>query len=310
MVEIDLRLLRAAVIVAEELNISRAARKLGISQPGLTKQIQELEERVGVGLFERDTQKVKLTEAGHEFIAEARKCLLHRDRAIEVARSVARGAEAVLHVGQSQYLDPFLSSAITTVRLPMYPSLHVRTVSGFSPELTHRVAHGDLDLAVVAEVGESKQLSAIPLANSPLYILLERRSELARNRALTLDQLGDIPWILFDHRVHPQLHEAILKRAATLGVKPGEQHHVTTAEQAAQLVHQIGGVAFLTRWGAWKVVVDGLTMRPLDEPDISIRTVIAAPGDASRLVGQFVRAVVKKVEGVTGSRQGKLPLAG
>ena len=70
-IEVDLRLLRAAVVVAEELNISRAAKRLGISQPGLTKQIQELEERVEERLFHRDTQKVELTDAGRAFVAEA-----------------------------------------------------------------------------------------------------------------------------------------------------------------------------------------------------------------------------------------------
>src|SRR5271165_3940766 len=97
MIEIDLRLLRAAVVVAKELNISRAASRLRISQPALTKQIQELEDRVGERLFDRDTQKVELTDAGRAFVAEAAKSLFHRDRAVEVARSVARGAEVVLN---------------------------------------------------------------------------------------------------------------------------------------------------------------------------------------------------------------------
>ncbi len=167
MIEIDLRLLRAAVVVAEELNISRAASRLRISQPALTKQIQELEDRIGIRLFDRDTQKVELTEAGRAFVAEAAKSLFHRDRAVEVARSVARGAEVVLNIGTSQYLDPFLSSVLTAVHLPMHSHLHVHIVSGYSPELTHRVAVGELDLAVVAAGTDSKQITATPLASSP-----------------------------------------------------------------------------------------------------------------------------------------------
>jgi len=310
MIEIDLRLLRAAVVVAEELNISRAASRLRISQPALTKQIQELEDRIGIRLFDRDTQKVELTDAGRAFVAEAAKSLFHRDRAVEVARSVARGAEVVLNIGTSQYLDPFLNSVLTSVHLPMHSRLHVHIVSGYSPELTHRVAVGELDLAVVAAGIDSKQITATPLATSPLYVLVERNSELADCKELTLKDLGGIPWILFDHKVHPELYEGISLRAADSGTTPSEKHHVTSAELAAQLVNTTGGVAFLTRWGAWKVAVDGLTMRPLAEPGIEVRIVIAAATDASRLVGQFIRAVVKKVEGVSMPRQQKLPLTG
>lgn len=310
MIEIDLRLLRSAVVVAEELNISRASRRLGISQPALTKQIQELEDRVGVRLFDRDTQKIDVTEAGRAFVAEAVQSLFYRDRAIEAARAVSRGAEAVLNVGLSQYLDPLLSSAITAVHLPMHPNLHVHIHSGLSPDLTQKVATGALDLAVVAAVGESKQITATPLSSAPLYILLERSSPLTHDRGITLSQLAEIPWILFDHRVHPELYDAIMQRAASVGIRPSEQHHVTTAEHAAQLVHQVGGVAFLSRWGAWKVAVDGLTIRPLDEPGLSIRTVIAAQVHASRLIGQFIRAFVKKVDGASLPQQRKLPLVG
>jgi DNA-binding transcriptional LysR family regulator len=310
MIEIDLRLLRAAVVVAEELNISRAAFRLAISQPGLTKQIQELEHRVGVRLFDRDTQRVELTEAGRAFAAEAGKAIFHRDRAVEVARSVARGAEFVLNVGASHYLDPLLSSALTAVHLPMYPNLRIHIVSGYSPELTHRVAVGELDLAVVAAGVESKRITAIPLTNSPLYILMERSSQLASHRELTLKDLAGVPWVIFDQKVHPQLHDSIFQKATSSGSTPSEKHDITTAELAAQLVGSTGGVAFLTRWGAWKVMVDGLTIRPLAEPGIEVRTVIAASTNASRLVGQFMRAVVKKLEGVSTPRQGKLPLAG
>jgi DNA-binding transcriptional LysR family regulator len=310
MIEIDLRLLRASVVVAKELNISRAASRLGISQPALTKQIQELEDRIGVRLFDRDTQKVELTEAGRAFVAEAAKSLFHRDRAIEVARSVARGAEVVLNIGTSQYLDPFFSSVLTAVHLPMHSHLHVHILSGYSPELTHRVAVGELDLAVVAAGTDSKQITATPLASSPLYLLVERNSELAGRKQLTLKDLGGIPWVLFDSKVHPELYDTILQRAADSGTVPSEKHHVTSAELAAQLVGATGGVAFLTRWGAWKVAVDGLTMRPLAEPGIEVRIVFAAAADANRLVGQFIRAVVKKVEGVSTPRQRKLPLTG
>ena len=82
----------------------------------------------------------------------------------------------------------------------MHSQLHVHIVSGYSPELTHRVAVGELDLAVVAAGVDLKQITATPLASSPLYVLLERNSELAGSKELMLKDIGGISWILFDHK--------------------------------------------------------------------------------------------------------------
>ncbi len=116
--EIDLRLLRSAVIVATELNITRASEIVGVSQPALTKQLQELEARLKVVLFDRDTQNVELTDAGRAFIQKAELSLFYREQAIDAARFAAKGAEAVLQVGQSPYVDPFISSILSSTHLP------------------------------------------------------------------------------------------------------------------------------------------------------------------------------------------------
>lgn len=307
--EIDLRLMRAAVAVAEELNFSRAAIRLHISQPALTKQIQDLEGFVGTKLFQRDHQKVTVTDAGDAFVAEARKALLHHQRAIQAAKSAAMGAEAILNVGQSSYTDPFLTSIVSSVHLPLYPNLRVHTFSDYSPELSRRVAGGELDLAIVAAGGDVSHLSSVEISSSPLYILLERTSELAKRREFLLRDLKEVPWIMFAPQVHPVLYEAIMERASTEGAAPPEKQHVTSAEHAAQLVKNTGGVAFLTKRGAWRTAVDGLTLRPLVEPGLAVRTVVVARNDAGRLVSEFMRAIVRKVRLITTPTQQKLPLA-
>ncbi len=307
--EIDLRLMRAAVAVAEELNFSRAAGRLHISQPALTKQIQDLEGFLNAKLFVRDHQRVTVTDAGDAFVAEARLAILHHQRAIHAAKAAATGAEAILNVGQSPYTDPFLTSIVSSVHLPLYPNLRLHTSSDYSPDLTRRVASGELDLAILAAGGDFSQLSSIELSASPLYIVLERTSDLARKKELRLADLAGVPWILFSPQVHPVLYEAVTERADSVCANPSDRQHVTSAEHAAQLVKSTGGVAFLTKRGAWKVAVDGLTIRPLAEPDVMVRTVIVARNDARRLVSEFMRAVVRKVRLIATPKQRKLPLA-
>ncbi len=308
--EIDLRLMRAAVAVAEELSFSRAAIRLHISQPALTKQIQDLEGFLKTKLFDRDHQKVTLTEAGRAFVAEAQLCLLHHNRAIQGAKSAAKGAEAILNIGHSPYTDPLLTSIISSVHLPLYPNLHLHVSSDYSPELGRRLGTGELDVAVMAAGDESRQLSSIELARSPLYILLEQGSDLAYRRELRLTDLQHIPWILFAQQVHPVLYDAIDARAKESSIEVPERHHVTSAEHGAQLVKNTGGVAFLTKRGAWRVAVDGLTIRPLNEPGIEVKTVLVSRIDAGRIVGEFTRAIVRKIKQLSEPAQRPLPLAG
>ena len=78
----EIRLMEAAIALAEELNFSRAGYRLGVTQPAVTKQVAELEDRLGFPLFERDHQLVTLTDAGRAFVEEARLAVLHSERAI------------------------------------------------------------------------------------------------------------------------------------------------------------------------------------------------------------------------------------
>jgi DNA-binding transcriptional LysR family regulator len=151
----DLKYMRAAIAVAEELSFSRAAKRLHISQPAVTKYISELEELLGVALFIRDHHVVTLTESGRAYVAEARIAVLHADRAVQAARAAGQDTEMILNVGRSPYADPFYTSTLLTMRLPLFPRLRLNLSSGFSCDLVREVLTGELDAAVVIEPPES-----------------------------------------------------------------------------------------------------------------------------------------------------------
>src|SRR5271155_1283153 len=97
--EMELRHLRYFVVVAEEQNVTRAAERLHVSQPPLSRQIRDLAQELGVSLFRRTAKSLALTEAGKVFLNEARTVLLQVEKAIQTVRTVAAGDRGHLRVG-------------------------------------------------------------------------------------------------------------------------------------------------------------------------------------------------------------------
>src|SRR5437016_75278 len=100
----ELRHLRYFVAVAEEENVSRAALKLHVSQPALSRQVRDLEEELGFELLERSAKSVRLTNGGRAFLDEARAVLQRAEAAVKKARAVADGEDGELHIGYAPSL--------------------------------------------------------------------------------------------------------------------------------------------------------------------------------------------------------------
>ena len=294
----DLHLLQAAIMLAEVRNYSRAARKLGIQQPTLTKRILELEQFIGFPLFFRSTQFVEPTEACRQFLKEAKECVFHAERAVYVARVAEQGAQSVLHIGKSQYTDPYLISMLTSVSLPLFKNLEVSLSSMSSAELEAEVLLGKLDLAVATGEFDNPKITQLELMRTTFYIAVPEHSPLAEFKELTLAQLHQKTWVLVERYVHPPLHDSILRAVEQEKVQPRSVHHVVTAEESAQELYSgTGEVAFLTRAGAWRIARNGLTMRPLIHPDLNISSkLIARADDSSRAVSEFAKALKLKLD--------------
>jgi len=293
---IEIRLLVAIVTLSEELNFTRAAKRLGITQSGLSRRVGSLEKKYRIKLFERDHANVALTEAGRVFVEEAKLCLQHNERAIEVAKAVSEGVESVLTIGRSPYADPFLTSALLAIHLPLYPNLHVQLHSDFAPELIHDLMVSKLDIALVANPASNRKLTTTKVSESPLYIVLPDHSPLVAKNAVTLQDLRDERWILFERKAHPDLYDAILRRAAEEEIVFRDGLKVLTAEDAAQLVQENLGVAFLSMVGALRIAERGAVVRPLDDKDLHLQVCLASRADnRSKLVSEFVRAFMRRI---------------
>ncbi len=296
---IEVRLLLAIVTLAEELNFTLAGERLGITQSGLSRRVSTLEIRYRIKLFERDHANVALTEAGRVFVEEAKLSLLHDERALQSARAVTEGQESILTIGRSPYADPFLTSALLAIHLPLYPNLKINLHSDFAPELVHALLVGKLDMALIANPGPNRKLTTTKVSEAPLYVVLPENSPLAAKDAVTLSDLANQTWILFERKAHPGMYDTIHRRAEEEGIVVRNEQKVLTAEDAAQLVSEDLGVAFLTMTGALRVARQGAAVRPLADNELQVQVCLASRAEnRSKLVSEFARAFMRRISQV------------
>jgi DNA-binding transcriptional LysR family regulator len=292
----EIRLLQAAIALAEELNFSRAAARLRIDQSTLSKRIAELESQVDMRLFVRNHQTVELTEAGRHFVEDARHAVLYAERAVADARAALHGADEVLHIGRSVYADPYLVTAIQSIQLPLFPCLKVKLWSNFSHELARMVATGNLDLALVVAIPDTSSLSFLSVAESPGYIALPKGDAIAGNTELSFNDLREHEWILPAPHINPYITEMIQAEASAKNIVAPDTHSFTTAEEASALVLAHKGAAFLTREAAWRISSNEIAVRPLSEEHPKLITRLAMRADdKKRLTSEFVRAAGRKL---------------
>lgn len=307
----DIRLLQAAIVLAEELHFSRAADRLHITQSALSKQIAKLEDEIGFQPFIHNHQVVEITEAGRVFVEEAREAVFHVERALQSGRAIANGATELLHLGRSAYTDPFIVSTLLSVHLPLFPGMKLKVWSNFSNDLVQQVIAGSIDVAVVTGVPDNSKLRLETIADNPFYIALSMRDDLSRLREISLKDMNDRNWILLGQHANPYLYEMIQTVASDRGVQPSDIHGFTSPDEASELIREYDGVAFLPRTAAWRIARDGITMRPLAEDRLRLVAKLAVrSNNKSRLIHEFVRAALRKLKKTGSNTQAKLPLTG
>lgn len=307
---INLKHMEAAIALAETLNFSRAAKRLHISQPAVTKYIKELEESLGALLFIRAHHTVSITDAGKAYVEEARIVVLHAGRAVQAARAAQQEAELILNVGRSPYVDPYFTSMLRAIRLPMFPRLHLQLSSGFSCDLTQDVLDGDLDIAVVIEPPQSGQLVEFEIEESPFYVVMSREDQLAQLPALDLNHLSHRRWLLFQRNLHPPLYDLIQKLAHEGHVLPSALQYFMVPEECLPLLIDPGGIVIAPKSGALRIARDGLTMRPLDDIRLRVKTQLISRADnPSPAISELFRTFMRRLKQMRVDNQMSLPLS-
>jgi LysR family transcriptional regulator, benzoate and cis,cis-muconate-responsive activator of ben and cat genes len=217
---VELRHLRYFAAVGEEEHFGRAAERLHVAQPALTRQIRQLEEELGCALFERLKRGVRLTEAGKSFLEESRLLLSDLERGIDRTRLVAQGkvgrlrvgfAEAATYSGELPSILRDFRASSPDVRLELYPSTSV----GAGEQLRA----GELDVAFVYIVpNDIKELKTFRISLERWVLALPRTHRLVNAKRVRLRDLRDEPFVCFPRRVAPALYDSAVSTCHAAGL--------------------------------------------------------------------------------------------
>ncbi|WP_395703395.1 LysR family transcriptional regulator [Aquabacterium sp.] len=257
------RQLRLFVVCAERLNLSRAAEALHLSQPALTRALQEFESQLGVTLFHRSTRRISLTADGERLLPQAQRLLHDLEHLAGEARERAAGisGQVQLAVGQAfgctvlaQALRPFAAS---------HPRVRVTVVDANSAEITRRVAEAQADLGIGTPLGDVERLDCQPLLHAPIGVL--HHPALIRLRApLTAAQLEALP--LLKEPEDTSIAQALRARGSGLVARMAGGTEVSSLALQLAFAQAGAGVAVVSALGASHPAAAGLRFVPLQPP--------------------------------------------
>jgi DNA-binding transcriptional LysR family regulator len=180
--------------------------------------------------------------------------------------------------------------------------LRIELTSQYSCDLAHELLVGSIDLAIATEPPASRSLTTVRIAESPFYIAMSERDELASQPALTLDAMAGRRWVIFERRLHPPLYDSVLRLAEERKIVPAKIHHVTAPEETFPYVADGSSLAFLVKAGALVMARNGITVRPLAEQALTLKTYLASRADnKSKVASELVRAFMTRIGDLNGN---------
>jgi DNA-binding transcriptional LysR family regulator len=291
---VELTHLRYFVAVAEELHFGRAARKLALSQPPLTQQIQRLEQRIGVALFERSTRRTVLTDAGAALLPRARAALDDVDAAVEAARCAGRGESGQLVVATPpSVMLAGLPKVIRWFRRTL-PDVDLRLREMSTAAVSDALAVGSADVGFLRcpVLPAGAPLRELFRFQENVAVILPRHHRLAAVRRLKLQQLAHEPFVFFPRRLGTGFYDELLHLCRNAGFEPRVVQEATQWSTVVALVEAGLGVTIAPA-SVSRLAARGCVARNL--PGMSTTVLLACGTQRVRpLAGRFAAACASR----------------
>lgn len=294
----ELRHLRYFVCVAEELNIGRAALRLHISQPPLTRQIQQLEDEVGALLFKRTSRGVELTDAGRVLYEEARHILAQAERAAERTHKAAQGLLGRIDVAIfGSGIFGVIPQLLRRFR-DAYPEVNIVLHSLDKEAQIDALRHRRITVAFNRLMRPIDGLVCETILTEPLFVAVPSDSVLAARTAIEMAELAAHPLVLFPTGSRPSFIDQVRGMCRAAGFVPQVAQEVSDVVHAMALVGSGFGACLVPHSGT-HLGVPGVTYRPLHTPESACVDLccIYRSDDESCILRVFLDSVRQAVKG-------------
>ena len=260
----ELRQLRYFLAVGEALNFTKAAGQIRVAQPWLSRQVQDLEDEIGVDLLRRSSRGVSLTAEGKLFLEEVRELLKYANESVEKVRALARGEHGELHIGYApvptaEILPPALA-AFRKVVPRVKASLHDLS----SDEIVAALHDGTLELGVLVKPtgGQTAGIEFELLRTYPFCVALAAEHPFARMKSIPVEKLPTQPLMVLSRKRYSEYHRSLARVLAPFSAKPFIAVECDSASSMITEVEARRGIAFAT--GVLRLVAGKrLRYRPL-----------------------------------------------
>lgn len=240
---IEVRHLRYFRAVAEELHFGRAAVRLHVAQPALTRQIQRLEEEVGVLLLKRTQRSVELTPAGALFCERAKMILDEIAKAAIDARRVEAGEYGRLTVGFIHSSTYGLMPAVLERFRHMYPDVELDLREMTVTEQLDALVRGIIDVGLLRPGASDPRIAMVPILEEGFLLVVPKGHPLATAGSVRLEELARERFIMFSQKQSPLFHSRIMRMCEGAGFSPNVVQHATQIHTVLGLVGAGMGVA-------------------------------------------------------------------
>jgi DNA-binding transcriptional LysR family regulator len=258
----ELSQIRCFVMVAEELHFGRAATRLHMTQPPLSRQVQLLEHQLGAPLLERNSRNVCLTSAGRCFLPEARQILRLTERATLAVRRAARGESGTVSIGYTAASGYSLMPAMIARCRQMLPDVELTLREMVTREQTEALALGQLDLALLRPGAPLEGFEARRVVREALVAALPAQHPLAHGRPLTLADFEGAPFVMYSPIEARYFHDLVTGMLSLAGVNPDYTQYTVQIHSILALVAAGLGVSLVPA-AAQSLRFKGVVFRPV-----------------------------------------------
>jgi DNA-binding transcriptional LysR family regulator len=306
--DIDARLWRSFTTVAEELHYGRAAERLHITQPALSRQIRDLERVLGVTLFDRTSRRVVLSRAGQAVLGQARRALAESDRAVRLSRLAAHGDWGELAIAALPAVAVALLPAIIRAYRDAHPAIGVTISESFDDEQLTALAAGRIDAGFLRAAAAPPGIRLETLLTEPVLAGLPAGHRLARHDRIALSELAGEPFVFFPrHRSVPAYDEFIASCRAA-GFSPAIVQEASGISALGLVAAGLGVTVVAASYQA--LSLDGVRFVPVVGHQLTLQVAWAAGNTNTALPGFL--ATARQIAAQTISARlvpGHLPLA-